>query len=53
MGKKIKVSRSNNGGEYPSTNIEDFYKDAGIKREFIISYNPQQNEVAKQKNQPL
>jgi transposase InsO family protein len=44
--KKIKVLRSNNGGEYTSKEFEGFCKEAGIKRELIVSYNPQQNGVA-------
>jgi transposase InsO family protein len=39
-GKKIKVLRSNNGGEYTSKEFEGFCKEAGIKRELIFSYNP-------------
>ena len=38
--KNIKVSRSNNGGEYTSNDLENFCNDIGIKREFIILYNP-------------
>jgi transposase InsO family protein len=45
-GKKIKVLRSDNGGEYTSKEFESFYKEAGIKRELIVPYNPQQNGVA-------
>jgi transposase InsO family protein len=32
IGKKIKVSRSDNGGEYTSNDFKDFCKEAGIKR---------------------
>lgn len=39
-GKKIKVLRSNNGGEYTSSGFNDFCKEAGIKREYIVLYNP-------------
>jgi transposase InsO family protein len=39
-GKKIKVSRSNNGGEYTSKEFECFCKEAGIKREMTLPYNP-------------
>jgi transposase InsO family protein len=38
--------RSNNGGEYTSKEFEGFWKEAGIKRELIVLYNPQQNGVA-------
>jgi transposase InsO family protein len=39
-GKKIKVLRSNNGGEYTSKDFSDFCKEVGIKRELIVPYNP-------------
>ena len=48
--KKIKVLRSDNGGEYTSGGFVDFCSEVGIKREFIAPYNPQHNGVAKQKN---
>jgi transposase InsO family protein len=52
-GKKIKVLRSDNGGEYTSRDFSDFCKEAGIKRELIVPYNPQQNEVAERKNRSI
>jgi transposase InsO family protein len=41
IGKKIKVLRLDNGGEYTSNEFKDFCKEEGIKRELIVSYNPQ------------
>jgi transposase InsO family protein len=38
-GKKIKVFRSNNGGEYTSRDFIDFCKEAGIKRDLTFPYN--------------
>jgi hypothetical protein len=52
-GKKIKVLRSDNGGEYTSNDFKDFCKEAGIKRELTVSYNPQQNGVAERKNRSI
>jgi transposase InsO family protein len=49
-GRKIKVLRSDNGGEYTSTEMRDFCGSVGIKRELIVPYNPQQNGVAERKN---
>jgi transposase InsO family protein len=49
-GRKIKVLRSDNGEEYTSKDFNNFYIEAGIKREFTVPYNPQQNGVAKRKN---
>ena len=48
--RKIRALRSDNGGEYTSGEFNDFYQKAGIKRELIVPYNPQQNGVAKRKN---
>ena len=49
--KKIKILRSDNGGEYTSKEFEAFCKDVGIKRELTTPYNPQQNGVAERKTQ--
>ena len=45
LSKKIKTTRYNNGGEYTSENFKAFCASVGIKREYIISYNPQQNGI--------
>ena len=42
--------RSDNGVEYTFGEFNDFYQKAGIKRELIVTYNPQQNGVAERKN---
>ena len=44
--KKIKILRSDNGGEYTSKEFDAFCKYVGIKRELTTPYNPQQNGVA-------
>jgi transposase InsO family protein len=41
-GRKIKVLRSDNGGEYTSNDFDSFCKKAGIKRELTVPYNLQQ-----------
>jgi hypothetical protein len=51
--KKIKVLRTDNGGEYTSNEFRDFCKEAGIKREKTMAYNPQQNGVAERKNRSI
>jgi transposase InsO family protein len=48
--RKIKIPRSNNGGEYTSKEFVNFCEDVGIKRELNTPYNPQQNSVAERKN---
>jgi transposase InsO family protein len=49
-GRRIKVLRLDNGGEYTSRDFSDFCIEAGIKREYIVPYNPQQNGVVERKN---
>jgi hypothetical protein len=49
-GKKIRVLRTDNGGEYTSKEFMDFCVGEGIKRELTVPYNPQQNGVAERKN---
>ena len=39
--------------EYPSRDFSDFYIEAGIKREYIVPYNPQQNGVGERKNRSI
>jgi transposase InsO family protein len=53
IGKKIKVLRLDNGGEYTSKEFKGFCKEGGIKRELIVPYNPQHNGVAERKNRSI
>ena len=48
--KKIKIFRSDNGGEFTGGEFKSFCTEAGIKRELSTLYNPQQNGVAERKN---
>jgi hypothetical protein len=48
--RKIKILRSDNGGEYTSKEFNSFCIEAGIKREFTVSYSPKKNGVAERKN---
>lgn len=49
-GKKIKVLRSDNGGEYINKDFTDFCSKEGIKREWTSPYNPRQNGITEPKN---
>jgi hypothetical protein len=51
--RKIKILRSDNGGEYTSKEFVNFNKDVGIKRELTTPHNPQQNHVAERKNRTI
>ena len=52
-GRKIKVLRSDNGGEYKGNVFQEFCTREGIKREWTIPYNPQQNGFAERKNHSI
>ena len=49
----IPILRSDNGGEYESNESDDFSREARIKRELTVPYNPQQNGVAERKNRTI
>ena len=51
--KKIKVLRSDNGSEYTSDDFNDFYKEAGIEKDSIVPYNPQQNGFVERKKRSI
>lgn len=47
--RKIKMLRSDNGGENINKEIEEFLKGRGIQRELTVPYSPQLNGVAERK----
>ena len=51
--KKIKVLRTDNGGEFCSNEFEEFYKKCGIARQKTNPYTPHQNGVAERMNKTL
>jgi transposase InsO family protein len=52
-GHKVKVLRSDNGGEYTSKAFEAFMRDHGIAHQTSAPYTPQQNGVAERANRTL
>ncbi len=52
-GNKIKALRSDNGGEYVSQQFKDFCAAEGIKWEWTVPHNAQQNGVAERKNRSI
>ncbi|GJS87278.1 retrovirus-related pol polyprotein from transposon TNT 1-94 [Tanacetum coccineum] len=52
LGRKIKVVRSDRGGEYVSP-FADLCAKHGIRHEFTAPYSPQQNGIAERKNRTL
>ncbi|KAM7499356.1 hypothetical protein LguiA_023770 [Lonicera macranthoides] len=49
----IQVLRSDNGGEYMSTELQAYFKLHGIIHQTTCAYTPQQNGVAERKNRHL
>ena len=52
-GRKIKILRSDCGGEYCSTDFENYLKSQGIVHQTTIPGTPQQNGIAERKNRCL
>ncbi|KAM1046410.1 hypothetical protein ACFX13_026491 [Malus domestica] len=52
-GRKIKILRSDNGGEYTSDHFFKVCKEEGIVRHFSVRGTPQQNGVAERLNRTL
>ena len=52
-GESINTLRSDNGGEYLSTEFEIYLKSKGIRHEYTVPYSPQQNGVAERLNRTL
>ncbi|CAL9005295.1 unnamed protein product [Prunus brigantina] len=48
--RKIKILRSDNGGEYKDNKFLEFCSSEGIKRHFTVRKTPQQNEAAERMN---
>ena len=52
-GRKVKVLRSDNGGEYTSKESKDYLISKGIKHQLSIPGRTEQNEVAEHMNRTL
>ena len=52
-GKKIRVLRTDNGGEYTSNEFMEYCSAEGIKKEHTVPHTPQQNGVAERKNKTM
>ena len=52
-GRKIKILKSDNGGEYDKSEFNQYCKDLGTQMQHLIPYTPQQNGVAEGKNRSL
>ena len=52
-GEKVKMLRSDNGGEYVNREFTEFLKQEGIRRQLTVPYTPQQNGIAERVNRTL
>lgn len=52
-GRQLKVLRTDNGGEYTSSEFQDFLKKEGIRHELTVPKNPEQYGVAERMNKTL
>lgn len=53
IGKAPRIIRSDGGGEYVCSDLQDFLRKEGIVSQFTAPYSPQQNGVAERKNRYL
>ena len=51
--RKLRVLRTNNGGEFMATEFVAYCADEGIQRHFSAPYTPQQNGVVERRNQTV
>jgi transposase InsO family protein len=51
--RKLKVLRTNNGGEFTVAEFAAYCADEGVKRHFTAPYSPQQNGVVERRNQTV
>ena len=52
-GRKLKTLRTDNGGEYTSTQFGDYLRSEGIRHELTVPKTPEQNGVAERMNRTL
>ena len=52
-GRKLKVLRTDGGGEYVSKDFERLCEKEGIVHEVVPPYTPQQNETVERKNRTI
>jgi transposase InsO family protein len=52
-GRKLCVLRTNNSGEFTTTEFTSYCTDKGVQRHYSVPYNPQQNGVIEWRNQTV
>ena len=53
VSKAIGTLRTDNGGEYLSTELQNYLKEKGIRHQLTVPHSPQQNGVAERMNRTL
>ena len=53
LGKKLKVLRSDNGGEYTGKQFQEYLRSEGVRHELTVPKTPQRNGVAERLNRTL
>lgn len=51
--RQLKVLRTDNEGEYTSSELQDFLKKEGVRHELKVPKTPEQNKVAERMNKTL
>jgi transposase InsO family protein len=51
--RKLRVLRTDNGGEFTAAEFTSYYVDEGVQRYYSAPYNPQQNGVVERRNQTV
>jgi hypothetical protein len=52
-GRKLRVLRTDNGGEFTAAEFASYCADEGVQRHYSVSYSPQQNGVVERHNQTV
>jgi transposase InsO family protein len=52
-GRKLRVLRTDNGGEFTVAEFASYYADESVHRHYSALYNPQQNGVVERRNQTV
>jgi IS30 family transposase len=52
-GRKLRVLRTDNGGEFTTAEFASYCVDEGVQCHYSASYNPQQNDVVERRNQTV
>ena len=52
-GRKLRVLRTDNGGEFTAAEFASYCADEGVQRHYSAPYSPQQNDVVERRNQTV